>query len=223
MENLELVVFDMGGTTVSDHGEVPAAFTGALTQHGIEISADQLNSVRGRSKREAVLQLVPEGLGRESRAEEVYKTFRENLWLRYQASGVSEVAGATVIFQSLRNRGVRVALNTGFDREITTLLLNALAWTEGLVDAVICGDDVSQGRPAPYLIFCAMEAVGAHSVHKVANVGDTVQDLLAGHNAGVRWNVGVLSGAHPRVALQGAPHTHILPSIADLLGLWGEA
>jgi len=65
-------------------------------------------------------------------------------------------------------------------------------------DAAVCGDDVAQGRPAPYLIFRAMESASARNVHRVANVGDTALDLLAGHNAGVRWNVGVgvLPGAH---------------------------
>ena len=33
---------------------------------------------------------------------------------------------------------------------------------------------------------------------------------------GVRWNVGVLSGAHSREALSTAPHTHIIQSVADL-------
>jgi phosphoglycolate phosphatase-like HAD superfamily hydrolase len=85
---------------------------------------------------------------------------------------------------------------------------------------VVCGDDVSQGRPAPYLIFRAMEATGARSVHQVAVVGDTTRDLQAGHNAGVRWNIGVLTGAHDRQTLQRAPHTHLLPSVAEVARVW---
>jgi phosphoglycolate phosphatase-like HAD superfamily hydrolase len=88
------------------------------------------------------------------------------------------------------------------------------------VDAVVCGDNVLQGRPAPYLIFHAMEAAGARNVRHVANVGDTVLDLQAAHNAGVRWNIGVLSGAHSRAQLACAPHTHLLPSVADLPERW---
>ena len=38
----------------------------------------------------------------------------------------------------LREAGVQVALNTGFDREITDLLLDALRWRSGVVDAVVC-------------------------------------------------------------------------------------
>jgi|SRR5215831_7051468 len=217
---VDLVIFDLAGTTVEDRGEVPAAFTGALAEHGICISPEQLENVRGGSKREAILQFIPPGPERLSRAASVYATFRAQLTDRYQSSGVHPVAGAAKTFRSLRERGVRVAANTGFDRATTTLLLDALGWSEGIFDAVVCGDDVRQGRPAPYLIFRAMEAALATSVQRVANVGDTVSDLHAGHNAGVGWNVGVLSGAHQRSMLQRAPHTHLLNSVAELPVVW---
>ena len=40
MDELELVDFDLAGTTVEDHGEVPAAFTAALAGHGIEVTRE---------------------------------------------------------------------------------------------------------------------------------------------------------------------------------------
>lgn len=94
------------------------------------------------------------------------------------------------------------------------------AFARALGDVTVCGDDVRQGRPAPYLIFRAMEAAGALEARTVANVGDTALDLQAGAHADVRWNLGVLSGAHDRATLEQAPHTYILPSIADLAALW---
>ncbi|HJZ81291.1 MAG TPA: phosphonatase-like hydrolase [Pyrinomonadaceae bacterium] len=223
MNNVELVVFDLAGTTVEDRGEVPAAFAGALAEHGIAVSGEQLHSVRGASKRQAVLLFIPPGPERPLRAAVVYDSFRELLAQRYRADGVHPIAGAASTFQTLRERGVRVALNTGFDRETTALLLDALGWGGKFFDAVVCGDDVAQGRPAPYLIFHAMEATGASSVQRVANVGDTTLDLLAGHNAGVRWNIGVVSGAHKRPQLEEAPHTHLLTSVAELPDLWEAA
>ena len=223
MDELELVVFDMAGTTVEDSGQVPDAFQAALAEQGIEVTRAQLREVRGASKRQAVLRFIPEGPERTRRAEAVYDAFRKHLARRYASGGVRAVAGAEKVFRTLRARGVRVALNTGFDRETTALLLGALGWADGMVDAVVCGDDVTRGRPAPYLIFRAMEAAGASSVRRVANVGDTTLDLQAGHNAGVRWNIGVLSGAHERSLLESAPHTHLLSSVAELPGLWGAA
>jgi phosphonatase-like hydrolase len=220
MRELELVVFDMTGTTVEDRGQVPDAFTAALAEHGIEVTPEQVNRVRGSSKRQALLGFIPAGPQQARRVEEVYASFREHLARRYASEGVRPVNGAALTFSALRERGVRVVLNTGFDRETTMLLLGALGWDDGMVDAVVCGDDVTEGRPSPYLIFRAMEATGASSVHKVANVGDTTLDLQAGYNAGVRWNVGVLSGAHDRQSLESAPHTHLIPSVAELSQLW---
>ena len=220
MHELDLVVFDLAGTTVEDRGQVPDAFTAAFAQHGIAVSAEQVKSVRGTSKREAVLRLIPAGPEQEQRAAAVYASFRAQLAERYAREGVQPIAGTRQVFRLLREQGVRIALNTGFDRDTTGLVLAALGWAEGAVDAVVCGDDVPRGRPAPFLIFRAMEATGVSSVHRIANVGDTASDLQAGYNAGVRWNIGVLSGAHERATLESAPHTHLLSSVADLPNLW---
>ena len=40
--------------------------------------------------------------------------------------------------------------------------------------------DVAQGRPAPYMIFRAMERTGITSVAEVLNIGDTVLDIQSG-------------------------------------------
>lgn len=219
MTPLELVVFDMAGTTVRDDGQVPGAFAAALRHHGIEATAEQVRSVRGSSKREALRSFLPDTADGTARLDDVYASFRRELAERY-AGGVHPVPGAEAAFVALRRRGVRVALNTGFDRDTTSMLLDALGWTSGIVDAVVCGDDVPAGRPAPYLIFRAMEATGVLLVRSVANVGDTALDLEAGFNAGTGWNIGVLSGAHDGETLGSAPHTHLLSSVAALESVW---
>jgi phosphonatase-like hydrolase len=216
--DIELVVCDMAGTTVRDAGQVPQAFTSALAAHGIAVTPQAINSLRGASKRLAILNLVPEGTDRTARAEQVYNTFCEHLAQVFQGT-VEPVPGAREAIDTLRSRGVRVALNTGFDRDTTNLLLDALRWRQGVVDAVVCGDEVAQGRPAPYMIFHCMEATGVTDVRRVANAGDTVLDLQAGHNAGVALNIGVLSGAHGRDQMQPQPHTHLLNSVADVPAL----
>lgn len=220
MSEIKLVIFDMAGTTVRDNGEVVFAFSSALTTHGIDVDSAQLNRIRGSSKRQAVFELLPDGPDKSQRAAQVYTSFVEKLSRTYKKVGVSAMDGAESVFADLKTRGVLIALNTGFDRQITALLLEALGWHDSKIDAVVCGDDVNEGRPAPELILNAMKRTGVVDPNEVANVGDTVVDLEAGHNAGVRWNIGVLSGAHSRAQLEQAPHTHIFPSITDLLTLW---
>lgn len=215
-----LVVFDLSGTTVMDAGQVPAAFSAALKEHGLEASADQIHRVRGASKREAIRQFVPDTPERSVVAGRIYDTFSLRLMHSFRSGGIREVEGAEHLFAWLRLRGICVALNTGFDREITTTLLASLKWDRGLMDAVVCGDDVRRGRPAPDLIHRAMQSTGVANSKLVANVGDTVLDLEAGYNAGVGWNIGVLTGAHDATDLQQAPHTHILDSILQLRTLF---
>ena len=57
---VKLVVFDLAGTTVRDNGEVPSAFKSALNRFGVHVSNEQLDNVRGSSKRQAVFDLLPE-------------------------------------------------------------------------------------------------------------------------------------------------------------------
>ena len=217
-ETLKLVVFDLAGTTVQDNGEVPESFVAALKKHGLTVTEEQLNTVRGSSKREAVLQLMPDSKDKRERAAEVYRSFRKLLTERY-LDGVAPIEGAEELFGKLCAEQVKVILNTGFDREVTNVLLEALKW-KSKVDAVICGDDVEHGRPAPDLIFAGMRAGGVKDPNQVANVGDTILDLMAASNAGVKWNIGVLSGAHSRAKLEQVPHTQLVDSVADLQDFW---
>jgi phosphonatase-like hydrolase len=216
MSELKLVVFDLAGTTIQDNGQVPSSFLAAVNHHGIHVSNEQLENVRGRSKRQAVFDLLPETPDRATRAREIYGSFRAELTARYRGDGVNSIEGAEYAFTKLREAGVRVVLNTGFDSDITSLLLAELKWNNGVVDAIVCGDDVVNGRPAPDLIIAAMNAVKVVEPRCVANVGDTVLDLAAAQNAGVKWNIGVLSGAHSLAKLQQSPHTHLINSVAEL-------
>lgn len=224
-QEIKLVIFDMAGTVIEDAGQVPTAFTAALGNYGIEVTSDSIREVRGASKREVIKRFVERQTGiRNSqvnaRTEEIYDSFRSILSGLYERDGVREIAGATEVFAWLRTRGVRVALNTGFDRMITELLLHSMHWKGDLINAVACGDDVPRGRPAPDLIFKAMERSEVANVHLVANIRDTVLDLQAAQNAGVRLNFGVLSGAHTKEQLEREPHTHLLSSVVELPALW---
>ena len=216
--SIDLVVLDMAGTTVRDAGQVPQAFTSALAAPGVAVTAQEIHALRGAAKRTAILKLLPDTADRAARVDAVYETFRAHLAQAF-AGTIEPVPDARAAMAALRGLGLRVALNTGFDRDTTNLLLDALRWRDGVVDTVVCGDDVAQGRPAPYMIFRCMEATGVIDVRRVASVGDTVLDLQAGRHAGVALNIGVLSGAHGREQMQTMAHTHLLASVAELPGL----
>lgn len=213
-----LVVFDIAGTTVRDDGQVAAALKSTLEDRNLALDDQQFAQVRGMSKREALRQLLANSSSAAGLADEVYERFKARLTREFARRPPRAIAGAEDGFRRLRDSGVRVALTTGFDRDVTNALLSALGWS-GLVDAAACGDEVARGRPAPDLIYRAMALVGVRDAGQVANVGDTTADLHAAAAASVRWNIGVLSGAHSQAQLASAPHTHLVASAADVPAL----
>lgn len=218
MYELDLVVFDMAGTTVRATDQVPAAFHEAFEQVGVTLSDEEIQSVRGKSKREVISNLLTHHLNAvdERRlATGVYSDFQRILIERYKEHGVESIDGADDTVAWLKTHDVKVALSTGFDRALADLLLRMIGWDKS-IDVVVCNEDVPRGRPAPYLIFRAMERTGCECIHRVAAVGDTVSDLQAAFNAGVRWSIGVLSGAHSETQLKSCPHSEIIASVKEL-------
>jgi phosphonatase-like hydrolase len=149
----------------------------------------------------------------------VYGRFHALLAERLARAVPVSLPGVGETFTRLRAGGVRIALTTGFDRALVEQLLAAVDWAD-LVDAWVCSDDVLLGRPAPDMIALAMRRCGVTDADRIAVVGDTRLDLEAARNAGARWRIGVLTGAHDRATLAAAPHTQLLDSVRDLPSLW---
>jgi phosphonatase-like hydrolase len=224
MNKLDLVVFDMAGTTIQVTDQVPVAFHQAFQQVGVTLSDEEIQSVRGRSKREAIADLLNRHLSLvdwQRYVTAVYSDFQRILMERFEGQGIEPVDGAEETFEWLRTRDVKVALSTGFDRAVAALLLRMVGWDKSL-DVVVCNEDVPRGRPAPYMVFRAMEWTGCECVHRVAVVGDTVSDLQAADNAGVRWCIGVLSGAHSKNQLKSCPHSEIISSVKELPSIFND-
>jgi phosphonatase-like hydrolase len=219
----ELVVCDLAGTTVYDRGEVPAAFADALREAAVPFDPAEITAWRGASKREVIGRLLGrDGAAADAVAERlplVYGRFHSLLAERLARAAPVSLPGVGEAFARLRTGGIRIALTTGFDRALVEQLLSAVDWADQ-VDAWVCGDDVLLGRPSPDMIVLAMRRCGVTTADRIAVVGDTRLDLEAARNAGARWRIGVLTGAHDRATLAAAPHTHLLDSVRDLPSLW---
>jgi phosphonatase-like hydrolase len=224
MSRIRLVVFDIAGTIIEDRGEVIRAFANALMENGIPIVEDELRRWKGASKREVIRHFVKQAgtMGDiDQKVESSYRRFRSELEGFYSEK-VVPIGGAVETFRWCRDHNILMATTTGFYREISDLILRQTGWHE-FSSANISSSDVPQGRPAPYMIFRAMEATGVQNVKEVVNVGDTPLDLQSGSNAGLAGVVGVLTGAHNRESMQREPRTHVINSVADLPELIADA
>jgi phosphonatase-like hydrolase len=220
---VDLVVFDLAGTTVRDDDDaVGNCFRAALA--GAELSVDpaRVNAVMGLPKPEAIRRLIEASRGAPADADEVetvHLDFVRRMRQHYATDpGVGEVPGAAAVFAALRRGGVKVALNTGFSRDIVDVILERLGWGTA-VDATVASDEVAQGRPHPDMIRHLMTQLGVRDAARVAKVGDTVVDLKEGANAGCGLVIGVTTGRATREQLQRGPHTHLVGSVAEVPAL----
>jgi phosphonatase-like hydrolase len=221
---IELVVFDMAGTTVNDEDSVSRCVQAALGAVGVAVTVDEVNEVMGIPKPEAIRSLVGNSPRRDEladRIDEIHRDFVARSIRFYQTdSSVREVPGSEQAFRALKDAGIKVALNTGFDRSITRTILDRLGWSDSpLIDATIASDEVARGRPHPDMIRTLMGRLGIADPANVAKVGDTPVDLLEGKNAGCGMIVGVTEGTHDRAQLEPYPHTHLIGAVRDLPGV----
>jgi phosphonatase-like hydrolase len=223
---IELAALDMAGTTIDEGGAVYVALRDAVAAEGVTVGDESLRRWMGTDKRAAVAGLLVDAGRPRPGAEDVermYARFRDHLDAAYAEQPPRPIAGAPEAIAALRAGGTKVALTTGFSRDVVDPLLAGLGWAQGVVDAVVCVDDVPAGRPAPYLVFRAMERTGVVDVRRVLVAGDTPADLQSGANAGAALVVGVVSGAVPLDRLGHEPHTHLVDSVADLPALLASA
>jgi phosphonatase-like hydrolase len=221
---IELVVFDLAGTTVYDGDAVNTSFRATLAAWGIQADPEEVNTVMGLPKPEAIRILLerfgkPHGItASPENIHAIHDDFTQRMCHYYATDpSVREIPGASTTFTVLCRGGIMVALNTGFYRPIVDVLLTRLGWRiPDTIDAVVTSDEVTRGRPHPDMILHLMTHLGVAGANHVAKVGDTKADLEEGTNAGCGLVIGVTTGSCTREQLQTCPHTHIVESVTDV-------
>jgi phosphonatase-like hydrolase len=218
---IRLASLDMAGTTIDEGGAVYAVLRDAVEgATGATVPDDLLSRWSGTDKREAIVGLLTALQQDLGRTDAIFAAFSDDLATAYANDPPVLLPGIAETVAQLRSDGVRVALQTGYRREVAEGLLDAVGWRIGRdVDALVTAEDVPASRPAPYLVFRTMEATGILDVRQVLVAGDTVNDVTAGTRSGARFVVGVLTGAHTVAELGAARHTHLLASVADVPAL----
>jgi phosphonatase-like hydrolase len=220
----EIAVFDMAGTTIDEGLQVYRVLKETAIAHGGSPSDADIARWHGAAKHEALRALLTrDGVPpAEDVLRKVVDDFRARLRAAYTEHPPKPLPGVVQALARLRDAGIRIALTTGFDREVVDSLLAALGWENNTVaDAVVCGSEVATGRPAPYMIYRSMEELGVQDIARVLVAGDTPRDLEAGTNSGARYVIGVLSGASDAAELGRHAHTHLLASVADIPAFLG--
>lgn len=223
---IDLVVLDMAGTTVQDDDAVNRCLCAALAGMGVGVTRDEVNEVMGMPKPVAIALLLERRKysGKPAPAAEVdsiHGDFLRRMIAFYRTDpAVREIDGASEVLRQLRRAGLKLALDTGFSRDIVDAILKRLGWAgKELLHATVASDEVARGRPHPDLVLRAMELTGITDARRVAKVGDTPSDLQEGRAAGCGLVIGVTNGSHTREQLAPHPHTHLIDNLRELPSL----
>jgi len=197
---------------------VDEAFTETLLSAGVDLDSPRFESARtyvqatmGQSKADVFGHLLDpdQAIAATSEFARAYERM-------VAEDRVAPIAGALGVFDALRAGGVKVCLTTGFAPSTREALIAALGWADH-IDLALSPADCGRGRPAPDMIFGAMERLGVADAAAVAVVGDTVSDLASGTAAGAGAVIGVLSGAHDEATLSAVPHTALITDVTELI------
>jgi len=217
---IKLAVFDIAGTTVVDEGSVAAAFMNAFVMNGFDISIEDTHPYMGVKKIVAVKQMLEklEVEFTDEDVEEIHRDFVEEMIDFYEYdSSVKPFADAEEVFVQLKEKGIRVALNTGFPKVIADTIINRFQWKQkNLVDDYIASDEVEFGRPESLMIDQLMYRACIDDPMLVAKIGDTYIDVEEGKNAGCRYVIAITTGSGSHDELAGYNPTHIVNSLSEI-------
>lgn len=219
---VKAVVFDIAGTTISDEGYVKDAFIRTFQKNGLIISSEEADSVMGYKKLQAIQMLVSQNHldWDHKKIAQVHDDFAIEMKNIYSEVSIYPLPGVLETFEWLSSNNIPFGLNTGFTREITNVVLNKVGWNAlRYASAVVCSDEVSEGRPSPYMIQKLLNHFGIENPKECLKVGDTEVDILEGRNAGCGCVVAVTTGSYPRSLLQNYEPDFIIDQMDELIAI----
>lgn len=223
---IELIVFDIAGTAIRDTGAIALAFRLAMQEFGYEVPLKQINPLMGYKKPEAIIKMLEvyeleRNKITDSYVDAIHKRFL-SLMIDYYAStpDLQPLPGVEKVFVELKQRKIKVGLNTGFSNDITEVIIERLGWLQNdMIDYVISSNEVKAGRPQPYMIHEMMKRANVDDPRKVIKVGDTEVDVNEGKNAECLYSIGITTGAYSREELKLYEPSFIIDSMDELLGI----
>ena len=218
-----MIVFDMAGTTVDEDNVVYKTLQDAIVHYSYPVSLDQvLEFGAGKEKLQAIIDIL-ENTGFKVSPENIdliFAYFIDKLAKNYDTLDVKPLPDVERTFKHLKERNIKVVLNTGYNRKTAESLIVKLGWEESnQFDLLITASDVDNNRPWPDMILLAMSKLNILDPKKVLKVGDSTVDIQEGQNAECLLSIGITSGAHTREQLREADPDFIINNVSELIGI----
>lgn len=182
MTTVKYIIFDFDGTLVDTTPLIVATMQAAISELGLPPKSDrECKSSIGLRLEDIPAALWPDHPEARTLYPQTYRRIFDEKKGELQAKAFP---GVIETLHSLHADGYRLAIASSRSHKSLTDYV-ALFGIADLFDAIVGGDDVSNGKPAPDPVFAICGELGWDTAESLV-VGDTCFDIEMGHNAGTQ-------------------------------------
>lgn len=181
---IKAFIFDIGGTLVKTDDAILKAIELSLKENKITFSnKKEVINVLGRSSYINMLTAVRgsyQGVDLDEKINKCFDYYQKIFPLKV-ASFFSVFSGVVKALRYLKNKGIKLAVFSGFNREEANFILKKLNLLT-YFGTIVTKDDVTKLRPDPEPLYIAMKKLGLRK-NECIYVGDTMVDIQMARNA----------------------------------------
>ncbi|MDI9348161.1 MAG: HAD-IA family hydrolase [Methylacidiphilales bacterium] len=178
---IQFALFDLDGTLLDSNASLNTTLNLLLAKNKQSPVAEAETKAYVSGGAGAMIKLAcPElsDIEIEKQRQEFFKIYRENLFYNTVLfEGVEE------LITQLKKRKIKIGIATNKQSEFTLPILTYLG-IDKCMDAIVCRDNVSVGKPDPEMIYQAC-TIAEVTPNQCIFTGDDKRDIEAGRSAGV--------------------------------------
>ena len=175
------VIFDMDGVILNSEPIYRESWRRAAAELGFAVSEDLYARVVGRNDRDSEA-IVAAVFGEQFPMDEFRDRWRAHWDTHLRDHGVPVKKGVAEILDFLEDRGIPKAIATSTVRRSALQCLGTLSLR---FDAIVAGDEVARGKPAPDIFLRAAEKLAANPADCWV-IEDAEAGVQAAHAAGMK-------------------------------------
>ena len=208
-------IFDLDGTLIDTYQAHHDAWHSACAAHGIDLTPEMFAWSFGRTNPSIIRRFWADA-GRPDPTDEEIDAVAEEKEADFRAELTGDfpaMPGVPELLADLRRNGFRIAIGTSAPRGNLELAVDLLGIGD-LVDASVCGGEVTHGKPDPEVFVLAAERLGI-PVARCVVVEDAGAGIDAAHAGGMAA-VGIVSTGRTHAELD---HADLVVDRFDSLGV----